>query len=425
MTACWAASSLLPSTSWVRAAAARYCRQAAWFGQYVSRPLGWSRPAAPPLCCAAILLLCNPALRLWRALLHSNIALGTLPPQAPPLRCCLGGSATTSTASACCLLRWCWVRGCALLPWVQACPAASHRGAACLIDRCAARLPSPACAFATFFPVPHLRPQLWPPPPAPRRPPPPPPPVSRRGPLHAHYFRHKLLAALHAAPADRHRPGRCAGGGGSRCCGGGGCCLRRVAVEGGCLSMCSRSKPWPFRLYPTMPRLYPTMPRRTPQCLAYTPQCLAVPHNASPYPTMPRRKPCLPHIPPCFLQAGALPVVFSLLGDLYDPSLRAGVSSIVQLSTGVGLAVGQGIAGFAGEAGWGPLGWGGKRARPQDPLAHEPLPLRLRPADVWLAPRLSALLSGMNCRWLLSVCLSVQAPRLAGAGPSSLCRCLR
>ncbi|PSC76649.1 MFS family transporter: sugar [Micractinium conductrix] len=50
---------------------------------------------------------------------------------------------------------------------------------------------------------------------------------------------------------------------------------------------------------------------------------------------------------------GALPVVFSLLGDLYDPSLRAGVSSIVQLSTGVGLAVGQGIAGFAGPA----IGW--------------------------------------------------------------------
>ena len=44
----------------------------------------------------------------------------------------------------------------------------------------------------------------------------------------------------------------------------------------------------------------------------------------------------------------ALPVVFSLLGDLYDPSRRAGVSSIVQLSTGIGLAAGQGIAGFVG-----------------------------------------------------------------------------
>ncbi|KAI3438564.1 hypothetical protein D9Q98_000991 [Chlorella vulgaris] len=50
---------------------------------------------------------------------------------------------------------------------------------------------------------------------------------------------------------------------------------------------------------------------------------------------------------------GALPVVFSLLGDLYDPSRRAGVSSIVQLSTGIGLAMGQGIAGFVGPA----LGW--------------------------------------------------------------------
>jgi hypothetical protein len=40
--------------------------------------------------------------------------------------------------------------------------------------------------------------------------------------------------------------------------------------------------------------------------------------------------------------------VFSLLGDLYDPSRRAGVSSIVQLSTGIGLAMGQGIAGFVG-----------------------------------------------------------------------------
>ena len=48
------------------------------------------------------------------------------------------------------------------------------------------------------------------------------------------------------------------------------------------------------------------------------------------------------------LFAGALPVVFSLLGDLYDPSRRAGVSSIVQLSTGIGLAAGQGIAGFVG-----------------------------------------------------------------------------
>ncbi|PRW58958.1 MFS family transporter: sugar [Chlorella sorokiniana] len=49
---------------------------------------------------------------------------------------------------------------------------------------------------------------------------------------------------------------------------------------------------------------------------------------------------------------GALPVVFSLLGDLYDTSRRAGVSSMVQLATGIGLAAGQGIAGFVGPA-WG------------------------------------------------------------------------
>lgn len=55
----------------------------------------------------------------------------------------------------------------------------------------------------------------------------------------------------------------------------------------------------------------------------------------------------------CHAPSGALPVVFSLLGDLYDPSARVGVSSIVQLSTGVGLAFGQGIAGFVGPA----VGW--------------------------------------------------------------------
>jgi MFS family permease len=46
---------------------------------------------------------------------------------------------------------------------------------------------------------------------------------------------------------------------------------------------------------------------------------------------------------------GALPVVFSLLGDLYEPSQRAAVSGVVQLSTGMGLALGQGIAGFVGK----------------------------------------------------------------------------
>ncbi len=50
---------------------------------------------------------------------------------------------------------------------------------------------------------------------------------------------------------------------------------------------------------------------------------------------------------------GTFPLVFSLLSDLFDPARRAGVSSAVQLATGLGLAVGQGIAGFAGPA----IGW--------------------------------------------------------------------
>lgn len=50
---------------------------------------------------------------------------------------------------------------------------------------------------------------------------------------------------------------------------------------------------------------------------------------------------------------GALPLVFSLLGDLFDPSKRAAVSAMVQLATGIGLALGQGVAGFVGPA----IGW--------------------------------------------------------------------
>lgn len=50
---------------------------------------------------------------------------------------------------------------------------------------------------------------------------------------------------------------------------------------------------------------------------------------------------------------GTLPLVFSLLGDLYDERERAGISALVQVATGVGLAVGQGIAGFVGSA----IGW--------------------------------------------------------------------
>ena len=50
---------------------------------------------------------------------------------------------------------------------------------------------------------------------------------------------------------------------------------------------------------------------------------------------------------------GTLPLVFSLLGDLYEPQHRAGVSAVVQVATGAGLAVGQGISGFLGSS----VGW--------------------------------------------------------------------
>lgn len=50
---------------------------------------------------------------------------------------------------------------------------------------------------------------------------------------------------------------------------------------------------------------------------------------------------------------GTFPLVFSLLGDLYEPRQRAGISAVVQVATGAGLALGQGIAGFLGPAaGW-------------------------------------------------------------------------
>ncbi len=38
---------------------------------------------------------------------------------------------------------------------------------------------------------------------------------------------------------------------------------------------------------------------------------------------------------------GCFPLVFSLLGDLYPPRRRAAVSAVVQIATGIGLAVGQ------------------------------------------------------------------------------------
>jgi predicted MFS family arabinose efflux permease len=53
------------------------------------------------------------------------------------------------------------------------------------------------------------------------------------------------------------------------------------------------------------------------------------------------------------LVAGAFPIVFSLLSDIYGPKQRAIVSSVVQISTGVGLAAGQGVSGVIGPAfGW-------------------------------------------------------------------------
>ena len=50
---------------------------------------------------------------------------------------------------------------------------------------------------------------------------------------------------------------------------------------------------------------------------------------------------------------GTLPLVFSRLGDLYEPKHRAGVSAVVQVATGIGLALGQGISGFLGSS----IGW--------------------------------------------------------------------
>ena len=53
------------------------------------------------------------------------------------------------------------------------------------------------------------------------------------------------------------------------------------------------------------------------------------------------------------LVTGAFPLVFSLLSDIYGPKHRAVVSSFVQISTGVGLAAGQGVSGIVGPV----LGW--------------------------------------------------------------------
>ncbi|GLI68460.1 hypothetical protein VaNZ11_012882, partial [Volvox africanus] len=47
---------------------------------------------------------------------------------------------------------------------------------------------------------------------------------------------------------------------------------------------------------------------------------------------------------------GCFPLVFSLLGDLVPQSRRAGVSAVVQIATGIGLAAGQALSGSIGPA---------------------------------------------------------------------------
>ncbi len=47
---------------------------------------------------------------------------------------------------------------------------------------------------------------------------------------------------------------------------------------------------------------------------------------------------------------GCFPLVFSLLGDLFPPRKRAAISAVVQIATGVGLAVGQALSGAVGPA---------------------------------------------------------------------------
>ena len=46
---------------------------------------------------------------------------------------------------------------------------------------------------------------------------------------------------------------------------------------------------------------------------------------------------------------GTLPLIYSLVGDLFDVKKRAPVAAAIQVSTGIGLAAGQAISGFVGE----------------------------------------------------------------------------
>lgn len=50
---------------------------------------------------------------------------------------------------------------------------------------------------------------------------------------------------------------------------------------------------------------------------------------------------------------GSLPLIFSLLSDMYEHRHRAFVSAIVQVAVGAGIAVGQGVAGYVGPL----IGW--------------------------------------------------------------------
>lgn len=50
---------------------------------------------------------------------------------------------------------------------------------------------------------------------------------------------------------------------------------------------------------------------------------------------------------------GSFPLVYSILSDLFPSSRRNFVSSLIILASGIGVAVGQGLAGTVGPA----LGW--------------------------------------------------------------------
>jgi len=54
-----------------------------------------------------------------------------------------------------------------------------------------------------------------------------------------------------------------------------------------------------------------------------------------------------------FSVGGALPLIYSVLGDLFVAGERHGVSAVVGIGTGVGIGLGQGVAGFLGPTfGW-------------------------------------------------------------------------